>query len=68
MDCPCKGCTAPKRHTACHGHCKEYIDWAKEVKTKKQKEHLESEIFWTRYKNHTRREKKYAAYIYKKIR
>ena len=25
--CPCKGCVAPKRHSGCHSHCPEYIEW-----------------------------------------
>lgn len=27
-ECPCQGCTPPKRHEACHDHCREYKDWA----------------------------------------
>lgn len=25
--CPCKGCIPPKRHSGCHGKCKDYKDW-----------------------------------------
>lgn len=27
MENPCRDCVAPKRHTGCHGSCKEHKKW-----------------------------------------
>ena len=36
---PCKDC--PDRHTACHGHCENYLAWKKELEVIKAAEKLE---------------------------
>ena len=34
--CPCRYCTAPRRHAGCHASCDEYIRWAdKKAKEKR---------------------------------
>lgn len=30
-DCPCNGCVPPKRHEACHDHCKEFKEWKQPI-------------------------------------
>jgi hypothetical protein len=34
----CFGCVAPKRHTACWGHCPDYLAEKEEYKAKKAKD------------------------------
>lgn len=29
--CPCNGCVPPKRHEACHDHCKEFKEWKQPI-------------------------------------
>jgi hypothetical protein len=47
--CPCKNCVAPKRHSGCHGHCKEYIEWneihKQELELIQAKRHEEEDCF-----------------------
>ena len=49
-DCPCKGCTPPKRNATCHANCQEYIDWDDKHKEKlAQRQHQKDmdEIYYS---------------------
>ena len=37
-NCPCEGCTEPKRHIGCHATCPEYVPWAEERRRRSEEE------------------------------
>ena len=45
----CKGCVAPKRHTACWGHCPEYLEEKAEYEARKaiadREKYISQEIY-----------------------
>ena len=42
---PCYNCQKPKRHTACHGKCKEHAKWKAEIeRVKKNRQEYERKI------------------------
>ena len=40
----CKNCVAPKRHTACWGHCPEYIAEKEQAEKKKAQDDLKRKV------------------------
>lgn len=40
----CKNCVAPKRHTACWGHCPEYLAEKEQEEQKKAQDRLKQKV------------------------